>query len=107
MTLEIPGEIPAAELHLELVVHGPGEGGVGKHLGHAPPAELGRHHSGGEVDGVRGEHVILEVGAVTISVQSEDLTILVMLNLTGLRRTQSFLESPTWTMQTDGRGRSQ
>ena len=84
MTLEIPGEIPAAELHLELVVHGPGEGGVGEHLGQAPPTQLGGHHGGGEVHGVRGEDVILEVGAVSISVQSEDLTILVMLNLTGL-----------------------
>ena len=84
MTLEIPGEIPAAELHLELVVHGPGEGGIGEDLGHAPPAQLGGHHGGGEVHGVRGEDVILEVGAVTVSVQSEDLTILVMLNLIGL-----------------------
>ena len=84
MTLEIAGEIPAAELHLELVVHGPGEGGVGEHLGQAPSSQLGGDHGGGEVDGVRREDVILEVGAVSISVQSEDLTILVMLNLTGL-----------------------
>ena len=84
MTFEIPGEIPAAQLHLELVVQGPGEGSVGEDLGHAPPAQLGGHHSGGEVNSVRGEHVILEVGAVTISVQSEDLTILVMLNLIGV-----------------------
>ena len=84
MTLEIPGEIPAAQLHLELVVHSPGEGSVGEDLGHAPPAQLGRHHGGGKVHGVRGEDVILKVGAVTISVQSEDLTILVMLNLIGL-----------------------
>ena len=84
MTLEIPGEVPAAKFHLQLVVHGPGEGGVGEDLGHAPPAQLGRHHGGGEVHCVRGEGVILEVGAVTLSVQSEDLTFLVMMNLTGL-----------------------
>ena len=84
MTLEIPGEIPAAQLHLQLVVHGPGEGGVGEDLSHAPPAQLGRHHGGGEVYCVRGEGVILEVGAVTLSVQSEDLTFLVMMNLTDM-----------------------
>ena len=84
MTFEIPGEIPAADLHLELVVHGPGEGSVSEDLGHAPPAHFGRNQGGGKVHCVSGEDVILEVGAVTISVQSEDLTILVMLNLIGL-----------------------
>ena len=84
MALEVAREIPTAKFHLELVVHGPGEGGVGEDLSHALPAQLGRHHGGGEVYCVRGEGVILEVGAVTLSVQSEDLTFLVMMNLTDM-----------------------
>ena len=50
MALEVAREIPAAQLHLELVVHGPGEGGVGQDLGYALSTKLGWDHSGGEVD---------------------------------------------------------
>ena len=50
MAPEVAREIPAAQLHLELVVHGPGEGRVGEDLGYALPTKLGRNHSGGEVD---------------------------------------------------------
>ena len=49
MTLEVASQVPAAQLHLELVSDGPGEGGVGQQLGHAPATEAGRHHGGGQV----------------------------------------------------------
>ena len=49
MTLEVASQVPAAQLHLELVSDGPGEGGVGQLLGHAPAPEAGRHHGGGQV----------------------------------------------------------
>ena len=68
MALEVAREIPAAQLHLELVVHCPGEGGVSQDLSHALPTQLWRDHGGGEVDCVRGESVILEVGSVTLNV---------------------------------------
>ena len=84
MALEVAREIPAAQLHLELVVHSPGEGGVCQDLSHALSTKLGRDHCGGKVDCVRGESVILEVGSVTINIQSKDLTFLFMMNLIDL-----------------------
>ena len=84
MTLQITREIPAAQLHLYVVVHGPGKGGVSQDFGHASPAKLGGHHSGGEVYRVRGEDVVLEIGSVSINIQGEDLTIMVMVDLIDL-----------------------
>ena len=49
MTLEVASQVPAAQLHLELVSDRPGEGGVSQQLCHTPATEAGRHHGGGQV----------------------------------------------------------
>jgi len=52
MPLKVTGEVPAAQLHAQLVLPGKLEGLVGEELGYAPPLQRRGHHRGVHVHAV-------------------------------------------------------
>ena len=53
MSLEVSGEVPAGELHLDMVVPSPVKCIISQQLGNSPPPQAGGHHRGEHLHGPR------------------------------------------------------